>query len=209
VHDDDRQYPGGRELHTMISLVISRKNIFLLFGGLGYGNDSTTFRYRSDTWKFNTTSDIWNWIHGTESGNGDNVYGTMKDYNGANIPSARSGHASWSFKDVMVVFSGESSGFPRECDDVWHFNSTLNLWSWYGGSNITGFEIDGNYGFPDNVVLGLFDSEYYPPYRKWANAVSFEENEEDGFAFFFGGYGYLYGHHADSVFCGFVALFFF
>lgn len=135
--------PGGRSSPAVWT--DSAGNIWI-FGGLYSNGESTDLL--NDLWKFDISVNQWVWVHGSNSINGNGVYGTIGIANTGNIPGARFGSVYW--KDSIgnfYLFGGR--GFPvtgtfGNLNDLWKYNPSTNEWTWQNGDKTT--NVAGGYG---------------------------------------------------------------
>jgi N-acetylneuraminic acid mutarotase len=114
-----------------------------LFGGIGWDTSGDGY-YLNDMWEFNPSIDEWAW---TSANSGPATYageyGTMGDWEPANIPGDRYLAANWTDKNGNFwLLGGEGTTpynfVPGTLNDLWEFKPSLNEWSWMGGSNSPG-----------------------------------------------------------------------
>jgi N-acetylneuraminic acid mutarotase len=157
----DSNVPGGRA--ESAGWKDSSGNLWL-FGGNGFqptSNGSSTSGYLNDLWEYNTSSNEWTWMGGSNffTSNCDSLYGAVCGHAGiygsllqgatANIPGGRSGAALWTdASGNFWLFGGmgqDSIGATTEpLNDLWEFNPTANEWTWVSGSSTAG--TDGQAG---------------------------------------------------------------
>lgn len=158
--------------------------VFWLYSG--YGNDSTTSGVGSlnDLWSYNTTTNQWTWVSGSNLKDQTGVYGTIGVPGSANAPGGRYPLASWvDGSGNFWTFGGlgiDSSGYGGYLNDLWKYNPTSGQWTWSGGPNIS--DQGGVWG-----VQGTPSSENIPSSR---NGVVSWRNSTTGHLFLMGGYGY-------------------
>ena len=130
--------PGARD--AAMGWVDSAGN-FWLFGGYGY--DSTTNSASlelNDLWMYNTTTNQWTWIGGSNIGNAKGVYGTKGVAAAGNVPGARDSAATWVDKSGTVwLFGGygyDSAGTTgQSLADLWTYSPSSGQWTWVNGAN--------------------------------------------------------------------------
>jgi N-acetylneuraminic acid mutarotase len=119
---------------------------FWLFGGYGFGGNGN-YGYLNDLWEFNPSMNEWTWMGGSSTIATDNsgpsgVYGTLRETAAGNWPGGRGYSASWiDSSDNVWLFGG--GGFDADGDfgylnDLWELNSSMNEWTWMGGSSTVG-----------------------------------------------------------------------
>jgi hypothetical protein len=117
---------------------------FWLFGGLDEP---------SDLWEFNTTTNEWAWMAGSNTltegvacaGSAINpcaergIYGALGIPDPGNTPGARQNAFSWTDpQGGLWLYGGEgedSQGYPGVLNDLWRFNPSSNEWAWMNGSS--------------------------------------------------------------------------
>lgn len=136
--------PGGR--YQGVTFVDNTGNLWL-FGGLG--NDALgNVGNLNDLWKFNTTTNEWTWVTGTNTVSAIGVYGTLGVGSTTNTPGARSRAVSWVDANGNFWLHG-GYGFGTtttggNLSDLWKFNPTTLEWTWVSGTNV--IESVGVYG---------------------------------------------------------------
>ena len=129
-----------------------------LFGG--QGNDSNPITSTNedgslnDFWEFDPATTEWTWMGGSNSF-GPNyfepgVYGTLGVPSTGNIPSSRTGGATWvDSSGHFWLFGGEANlvGSPNSIyageyvggspNDLWEFDPSTLEWTWQGGNDVT------------------------------------------------------------------------
>jgi N-acetylneuraminic acid mutarotase len=147
--------PGGRRWST--GWADNAGNLWL-FGGFGYSASGPAGRL-NDLWKYNIASGQWTWVSGATAINQVGDYTTL----GALRPGARARATSWSNGTDAWLFAGEgySSTFLGQLNDLWHFNSTTNTWTFIKGDNAVG--VGGVYG-----TLGTSNIANKPGAREYA-----------------------------------------
>ena len=121
---------------------------FYIFGGLSsFSNGS----FYNDVWRFNSTTNNWTWISGSNQANdlGNYIQKCSPSVNA--FPSARYENRTaqtLGCSDKFWTFGGftyDSVGaLLSVINDFWNFNTSTNEWSWVSGSNTT--NSPGNYG---------------------------------------------------------------
>jgi len=170
--------PGGRG--SAVSWLDSSGKLWL-FGGSGYDADS--FTTLNDLWKYDSTSNQWTWVSGSNRFGGQyGIYGTKGISDAANVPGGRQQAVSWSDSSGKLwLFGGlgvDGEGHWGYLNDLWRFDTASNEWTWISGSNI--FWQAGTYG-----TKGLASPENVPGSRD--GAISWIDSR--GKLLLFGGYG--------------------
>ncbi|MGB0430270.1 MAG: LamG-like jellyroll fold domain-containing protein, partial [Bacteroidia bacterium] len=167
--------PGAR---TGSSRWVDASGNLWLYGGRGYDKNGDLGRL-SDLWKFDGTS--WTFVKGSDLKNAACVYGSKGISASTNMPGSRSGSSYWKDADGNFWFFGgdghDASGSYGSFNDVWKWDGTN--WTWMYGSS-TRNEL-GEYG-----TQHVASTNNLPGARK-ASTVWQDEN---GFLWLFGGYGY-------------------
>lgn len=118
-----------------------------LMGGSGYPAVGVN-GYLNDLWKYNTTTNEWTWVGGSNLINQNGIYGTQGVPSSTNIPGSRYIASSWKdFSGNFWLFGG--SGYPLSgpgalLNDLWRYNPSTNQWTWMKGSSST--NQNGTYG---------------------------------------------------------------
>jgi hypothetical protein len=108
-----------------------------LFGGYVRINAAGNTKPANDLWKYNTSSGQWTWVGGSSIHSQAGNYGTINA-----MPGARYGAISW--RDSLGnfwLFGGygyAETGSAGALNDLWKFDPNNNLWTWVGGSKLTG-----------------------------------------------------------------------
>ncbi|SNS93585.1 Por secretion system C-terminal sorting domain-containing protein [Ekhidna lutea] len=126
------------------------------FGGQGYDSEAQ-FGYLNDLWKYDPSSNQWTWISGPNLINQAPSFGIKGVASLDNLPPARYGHDTWmDDSGNLWIFGGvgviEIDGelYAGYLNDLWKYDTKLNLWTWVGGSE--DFNVVANYG-----SQGVFD----------------------------------------------------
>jgi len=147
--------PGGRQGSSIWA--DSSGNLWL-HGGYRFNNIDGPGDF-NDLWKFNTVTNEWTWMSGSNVVNQTGIYGTPGTGSTANAPGARRFAVSWTdttgkfwlFGGVRYNASFESEDF----NDIWRFDAATTEWTWMSGSNIVNqvgvYGTQGSTTEPDNV----------------------------------------------------------
>lgn len=136
--------PGAR--HGSGATVDASGNLWL-YGG--FGNVSTTaFGILNDLWRYNTTTNQWTWMTGSNLINQFGNFGTLQVNSPTNHPGGREFPACWMDKNNNIWLFG-GGGFATvspqgHLNDLWKYNIGSNNWTWMGGSNTINQQ--GTYG---------------------------------------------------------------
>lgn len=129
--------PGSR--YAAASWVDASNNLWM-FGGRGFAGTGG-FGFLNDLWKFNTTTNQWTWMGGSQLSNQNGTYGTQGTPSTANIPGAVEFPASWVGNNgQFYLYSGRGyvgSGGPGYTTDMWRYNPATGEWTWLKGPNLT------------------------------------------------------------------------
>src|SRR5205085_7991268 len=78
-----------------------------MFGGYGYDNTLFGVGDLNDLWRYNTTTNQWTWMKGSNLVDQNGIYGTLNVPAAANNPGGRDGHAMWADNTGNIwVFGG-------------------------------------------------------------------------------------------------------
>jgi N-acetylneuraminic acid mutarotase len=162
-----------------------------LFGGFGFdAND--TLGFLNDLWKFESSSDQWIWLGGSNSVSCTacgmpGTYGNLAAPAQGNMPGARTESLTWTDANGNFwMFGGFGvDDIALECylDDLWEYNPSTNQWVWMGGHPTcyewtTGYQgIYGEVGVPATGNL------------PWSYTQSSTWTDSAGHLWLFGGIG--------------------
>jgi hypothetical protein len=107
-----------------------------LFGGAG--RVSNQEGDLNDLWKYDVTTQLWTWIHGSNSLNVAGNYGTQGVAAGSNEPRSRHEGVTWvDASGKFWLFGGYSDtpGVFGTLNDLWRYDPTTNQWTWIAGSS--------------------------------------------------------------------------
>ncbi len=164
--------PGGRQ--SCATWIDDEEN-YWLFGGYGYDSIGS-LGLLNDLWRFNTTSQQWAWISGSNLINQPSIFGAKGVFHTNNQPVCR--YECTSFKDNdghFWIFGGSTTGGAYR-GDLWCFNTTLKAWAWIAGSNTD--DDPGSYG-----IYRTFDVGNLPP----ARTICCSWVDSDNLFYIFGG----------------------
>lgn len=137
--------PGARS--RGVAWVDSDENLWL-FGGASRYDDLL-----NDLWKFNTISNEWVWMGGSDDSYSAGVYGTKGIGSTANIPGARRDSVAWAdTAGKFWLFGGRSVDSLENIgsfNDLWQFDPSTSQWTWVSGDKtIDSPGVYGNKGVP-------------------------------------------------------------
>lgn len=107
-----------------------------LFGGAG--RVSNQEGDLNDLWRYDTTTQLWTWIHGSNSRNVPGVYGTQGVAAPSNEPRSRHEGVTWvDATGKFWLFGGysDAAGVFGVLNDLWRYDPMTNQWTWIGGSS--------------------------------------------------------------------------
>ena len=111
-----------------------------LFGGDGV-DDTGTWGYLNDLWRYDSATNQWTWIKGSSSSVPPGVYGTPGTPAAANTPGGRSSAAVWTGRDGMLYLFGgaghDGAGVSGLLNDLWKYDPATNQWTWLTGASTT------------------------------------------------------------------------
>ncbi len=156
--------------------------VLWLFGGNGYGNDSSGASELNDLWKYDPVTTNWTWMKGANVRNAAGTYGTRGTAASANTPGAREAAGSWvDGAGALWLFGGygyDSVTNHGYLNDLWSFDPVTTNWTWIKGSNVSGQR--GTYGTQGTAATANTPGARY-------GSVSWVDGA--GALWLFGGYG--------------------
>lgn len=169
--------PGGR--YYFMNWTGANGRLYM-FGGVGYDRSSTG--YLNDLWCYNTVTNNWTWLKGSDLGGAVGTYGTQGVAASTNNPGSRTRGATWTGADGSLwLFGGHGRGAGStiaNLNDLWKFDVTTGNWTWVNGPT-TGND-QGVAG-----TQGVAASGNRPRARGGANTWT----DKDGMLWLFGGHG--------------------
>lgn len=89
----------------------------------------------------NVSANVWAWMEGVKTLNGNGVYGTQGVENAANLPGARNNSATWEDGAGMLWMLGgfgydEATGATGSLNDLWKYNVSTGNFVWVSGSKV-------------------------------------------------------------------------
>lgn len=176
----DDTVPGAR---SYAGVCVSGDGGSFIFGGFGRGALSAGVSgYLNDLWKYNSTTNQWTYLKGTDQIDQPGVHGTIGLAAKANRPGGRQSPNLWRASNGQIFFfSGygiDSAGNYTSQADLWKFNPSDTKWTWLGGPKTT--KAAAIYG-----TRGVSAEANNPGARY--EACSWTGN--DGAFYLFGGYG--------------------
>jgi hypothetical protein len=98
-----------------------------MFGGCSRVSLGLPVDYLNDLWIFDSQTNKWKWISGTNIINQPNSYGTLGVPSPSNKPSSRWGSVAWWGNDNKFYMFGGSQNNGSSCyADIWVFNPDTN-----------------------------------------------------------------------------------
>ncbi len=117
---------------------VDASNNLWLWGGKGF-DTGTTDAYLCDLWKYNPLSNLWTWVHGSNSVSQFGNYGTLGTPSNTNNPGGREHPAAWLDNNGnLYLFGGRGhSTGPGAAylNDLWKYNISNDTWTWLHGAN--------------------------------------------------------------------------
>jgi len=125
--------PGSRR-ETAAAWIDNENNLWL-FGGRGYGTD-TTQGDLNDLWKYNISTNEWTWMRGSTQINDAGSYGIKGIEDTTNNPPSRMIYCRWKdYQGNFWIFGGGDHPIGVFYNDVWKYNIATNKWTWMSGDN--------------------------------------------------------------------------
>ena len=125
-------FPGARE--ASVSWTDSSGNLWLFGGSNG---EELYASLLNDLWRYDTGTNMWTWVSGSDQINQSGVYGTLGLPDVANIPGARVSNVSWiedSGKFWLYGGFGYNEGSSSILlGDLWRYDPVTNEWTWLNG----------------------------------------------------------------------------
>jgi N-acetylneuraminic acid mutarotase len=165
--------PGGRE--GAFSWIDATGNLWLLGGQSSDGD-------LNDLWKYNTSSNQWTWIKGSNIADTQGVYGIRGIAAQINTPGGRCFGSSWlDGNGKFWLFGGLGYDAVRNQDflnDLWKYDPASNQWTWVNGDSLIN-------------ILGIYGSLGVPGMINMPGSRIVSGNWTDGSKLWlFGGLGY-------------------
>lgn len=131
--------PGSRE--DFFTWINNEKTY--IFGGTGFSSSSQS--YLADLWEYNSLTNNWTWISGSEFTQYPGTLGMMGVPASTNFIGCRTQGCNWIFNNKLYVIGGfgKIANFATR-DDIWQYDLSTNYWTWLKGSSTGGTM--GNYG---------------------------------------------------------------
>jgi hypothetical protein len=147
--------PGARE--EFFTWVNNDKTY--IFGGTGFASSNQGFL--SDLWEYNSLTNNWTWINGSEFTQFPGTLGSQGVPSSSNFIGCRNEGNNWFYNNKLYVMGGygKIANFASR-DDVWEYNLATNYWTWLKGSGTGGSS--GTYG-----TLGTSSSSNNPGARTY------------------------------------------
>ena len=143
------------------SWVDASGNLWLFGGQTGKPPLVGAYSVLNDLWRYDVSSNIWTWMHGSNTQNPPGHYGTKGVASSTNDPPGRFTYSH--FKDAsgnLWLFAG-AAGNWASYNDLWKYDPIAGMWTWMNGSLSTGNT--GNAGTnclisPTNSPLSRFEN---------------------------------------------------
>ncbi len=127
------------------------------FGGMTYDQNTNTFEYLNDMWKYDQANDVWIWVNGSAYSSNYNQqnyypnYGTQGIPSSSNTPGGRQlSTGTTDLQGNLWLLGGGVNAYTAEHadNDLWKYNIATNEWTWMEGDNIfsSGTDHPGFYG---------------------------------------------------------------
>lgn len=133
---DETNIPGGRE--KAATWVDNAGNLWL-FGGYGFGNNTSSIGWLNDLWKYDIATGMWTWISGDDTINDFGIYGNRGEPHPATHPGGRENAMTWIDNQgnlwLMGGYGYATPGIRGTLNDLWKFNISTGEWTWMHGSN--------------------------------------------------------------------------
>lgn len=130
--------PGSRK--GAVSWTDSTGKLWM-FGGNGYDSNGYVF-YLNDLWVFDSSTQEWTWMAGTNLASQAGVYGALQQAAAANTPGGRADAVTWTDKEGNLwLFGGyglDLSDMLGQLNDLWEFSPSTREWTWMGGNEALG-----------------------------------------------------------------------
>lgn len=143
--------PGARE--NCVTWTDSAGHLWL-FGGYGIGATAGV-GYLNDLWKYNSATNQWAWISGSNTSNQTGTYGTQNYPAPGNIPGGRQSSTGWIDPQGhlwLLGGYGYATANLGQLNDVWKFDPATREWTWVRGH--TGTSQIGVYGVRGTATPG-------------------------------------------------------
>jgi N-acetylneuraminic acid mutarotase len=165
--------PGGR--HYSKGWILDYNLYFYGGNGPALGGNACL----NDLWQYNTQTNNWTWLNGSQSVNQYAIFGTLGVEAPLNNPGAKYDHNTWVYDNKLYLFGGYGANENSFSlfTQIWVYNPITNYWKWVKG--IKGFQA-ANYG-----TLGVANATNNPGGRR--GAISWAVDNK---MYLFGGNGY-------------------
>jgi gliding motility-associated-like protein len=151
-----------------------------IFGGL----DLVIFGMYNTLWKYDVSTNMWTWMHGSQSPEQASVYGTQGQFAPDNVPGSRSyGTTCWTDLDGKFWMFG-GYGYASDVfmigysSELWCYDPAINQWAWMNGPNNFN-NAQGSFG-----TMGVPADTNYPPGTAETNIAW---THDDGTLWMYGG----------------------
>ena len=171
---DPTNFPGGR---YESNATWSDSSGFLWLFGSAFFDQNGSLHARNDTWKYNTNTNEWTWMHGPNGFDDPGNYGTLGVSSPSNVPPARACYSKFKSTDGGYYIFGGTTFMGGTFNDLWRYDRSTNEWTWVSGSQNT-------FGTGVYGIVCEMDSTNIPGNRQ-EDRVCWSDN--DGNFWLFGG----------------------
>ena len=130
--------PGSR---SNSAAFVGAGNTLWLYGGNGIPGTMIVGNL-SDLWKYDIVTNQWTFMKGTTVVNSVGVYGTKSAATATVYPGGRYTSYYWTDnQNNFWMYGGYGAGATSgngTLNDLWQYNSSLNMWVWVSGANAIG-----------------------------------------------------------------------
>ena len=144
--------PGGR---TDAGCWKDPQGNFWLYGGFGFTDATGTgYKFLSDLWKYDPTTNVWTWVKGSKYTDVPANRGTKGVSTVNNTPGGRWGFAFTSDPQgnfwILGGIQTDGNALADTYGDLWKYEPATNRWTWMNGSaQYSSFSVYGTYQVPN------------------------------------------------------------
>jgi hypothetical protein len=121
-----------------------------------FGGQKSQNSFLNDLWNYNTFTNEWTWVTGSNSANQKSSYGTKGIASATNTPGARFGAMTWidTINNELWLLGGQQyTTTTQRINDLWKYSIANNAWTWVGGdSAANAFGIYGTKGVTSSSI---------------------------------------------------------